>query len=50
VDNLDFGLTADRRAVPDIDHLGDLLAVAFEELSRAVGVPVMVQQAERMTA
>jgi WS/DGAT/MGAT family acyltransferase len=39
VDNLDFGLTADRRAVPDIDHLADLLAVAFKELSDAVAPP-----------
>jgi WS/DGAT/MGAT family acyltransferase len=39
VDNLDFGLTADRRAVPDIDRLADLLAVSFKELSDAVAPP-----------
>jgi hypothetical protein len=36
VDNLDFGLTADRRAVPDIDVLADLLQVSFDELAAAV--------------
>jgi WS/DGAT/MGAT family acyltransferase len=36
VDNLDFGLTADRRAVPDIDVLGDYLQVAFDELQAAI--------------
>jgi diacylglycerol O-acyltransferase / wax synthase len=39
VDNLDFGLTADRRAVPDIDHLADYLAVAFQELVDAIAPP-----------
>jgi WS/DGAT/MGAT family acyltransferase len=39
VDNLDFGLTADRRAVPDIEHLADLLQVAFNELSAAISPP-----------
>jgi diacylglycerol O-acyltransferase len=36
LDNLDFGVTADRRAVPDIDVMADYLAVAFAELSEAV--------------
>jgi len=36
VDHLDFGLTADRRAVPDIDVLGDYLAVSFQELFDAI--------------
>lgn len=34
-DRLDFGITADRRAVPDIDHLGDLLITAMAELKAA---------------
>ena len=34
-DRLDFGITADRRAVPDIDHLGDLLTTAMAELKIA---------------
>ncbi|MFZ1772465.1 MAG: wax ester/triacylglycerol synthase family O-acyltransferase [Rhizobiaceae bacterium] len=32
---LDFGLTADRRAMPDLDVLGDALAPAMEELKQA---------------
>ncbi len=36
LENLDFGVTADRRAVPDIEVLADYLAVAFAELSAAV--------------
>ncbi len=36
VDHLDFGLTADRRAVPDIDVLADYMQVAFDELVEAV--------------
>jgi WS/DGAT/MGAT family acyltransferase len=36
LDNLDFGVTSDRRAVPDIDVMADYLAVAFKELSAAV--------------
>jgi WS/DGAT/MGAT family acyltransferase len=36
VDNLDFGLTADRRAVPDIDVLADYMQVSFDELVAAV--------------
>lgn len=34
-DRLDFGLTADRRAVPDIDTLADLLEPAMAELKEA---------------
>lgn len=37
-DKLDFGLTADRRAVPDIDRLADLLAPALAELKAAAAV------------
>jgi diacylglycerol O-acyltransferase len=40
VDNLDFGLTADRKAVPDIDILADYLQVSFDELAAAVAPPV----------
>jgi hypothetical protein len=36
LDNLDFGITADRRAVPDIGLLADQLEVAFQELCVAV--------------
>jgi diacylglycerol O-acyltransferase len=36
LENLDFGVTADRRAVPDIEVVADYLAVAFAELSEAV--------------
>ncbi|HTZ71558.1 MAG TPA: wax ester/triacylglycerol synthase family O-acyltransferase [Acetobacteraceae bacterium] len=39
VDNLDFGLTADRRALPDIDDLADLLEVSFKELAAALAPP-----------
>jgi WS/DGAT/MGAT family acyltransferase len=39
VDHLDFGLTADRRAVPDIDHLADYLAISFQELADAIAPP-----------
>jgi WS/DGAT/MGAT family acyltransferase len=39
LENLDFGLTADRRAVPDIAVLGDYLAVSFKELADAVLPP-----------
>jgi WS/DGAT/MGAT family acyltransferase len=46
VDNLDFGLTADRRAVPDIDVLADYLVQAFEELSAAVMPPAPAVEAE----
>lgn len=33
---LDFGVTADAKSVPDADLVGDLLVVAFEELYEAV--------------
>jgi diacylglycerol O-acyltransferase len=33
---LNFGLTADRRAVPDVALLGDYLVTAAEELKKAV--------------
>jgi WS/DGAT/MGAT family acyltransferase len=36
LEHMDFGLTADQKAVPDIDHLGDLLVKSFEELKTAV--------------
>jgi hypothetical protein len=39
VDHLDFGLTADRRAVPDIDRLADYLAISFQELADAIMPP-----------
>ena len=39
VDNLDFGLTADRRAVPDIDVLADYMAISFQELQAAIAPP-----------
>lgn len=35
MDKLDFGLVADARAVPDIDHLGDLMIEALSELKEA---------------
>ena len=35
-DRLDFGLTADRKAVPDITVMADLLAPALDELKQAV--------------
>lgn len=38
VDELDFGLTADRRAVPDIALLADYHADALQELAEAAGV------------
>jgi WS/DGAT/MGAT family acyltransferase len=44
VDNLDFGLTADRRAVPDVDVLADYLQVAFDELVAAVAPPAPVEE------
>ncbi len=40
LENLDFGITADRRAVPDIDVLADYLQPAFMELCHAVLPPV----------
>ncbi len=36
MDALNFGLTADRRAVPDVAVLGDYLVEATDELKRAV--------------
>jgi WS/DGAT/MGAT family acyltransferase len=45
VDHLDFGLTADRRAVPDIDRLADYLAESFKELADAISPPAPVQTA-----
>lgn len=36
-DKLNFGITADRKAVPDADRLGDLFAAALDELKAAVG-------------
>jgi WS/DGAT/MGAT family acyltransferase len=39
LENLDFGVTADRRAVPDIDALADYLEMAFQELSAAILPP-----------
>jgi WS/DGAT/MGAT family acyltransferase len=36
-DRLDFGLTACRRAVPDLATLADGLAASFEELARGLG-------------
>jgi hypothetical protein len=36
LENLDFGITADRRAVPDIDVIADYLAIAFQELADAI--------------
>lgn len=35
LDKLDFGITADRKAVPDADHLADLLVEAMAELKSA---------------
>jgi diacylglycerol O-acyltransferase len=37
--DLDFGLTADRRAVPDVKALGDLLVESFDELRSALRIP-----------
>ena len=39
LENLDFGITADRRAVPDIEVLADALATAFAELCAAILPP-----------
>jgi hypothetical protein len=36
IDALNFGLTADRRAVPDVARLGDYLIDAADELRKAV--------------
>lgn len=34
--NLDFGITADHKAMPDADHFGDLIIASMEELKAAV--------------
>ena len=34
--NLDFGVTADYKAVPDVDEFGDMMVASFEELKHAV--------------
>ena len=39
MDALNFGLTADRRAVPDVGRLGDYLVEAATELTKAVATP-----------
>lgn len=39
MDALNFGLTADRRAVPDVGLLGDYLVEAAAELTKAVATP-----------
>lgn len=36
LDHLDFGITADYNAVPDVDQLADLLVASYEELKTAV--------------
>lgn len=47
VDELDFGLTADRRAVPDIARLADYHSDALEELAEAAGVHATAEAAPR---
>ena len=42
---LDFGLTADRRAVPDLPVLADYLAPSLEELVQAAGLPAEIPAA-----
>lgn len=37
LDHLDFGITADHKAMPDADHFVDLIVDAFEELKEAIG-------------
>ncbi len=45
LDKLDFGLTGDRRAVPDIDAIADLLSDSLNELKLAVAsMPSASQQ------
>jgi diacylglycerol O-acyltransferase / wax synthase len=45
---LDYGLTACRRAVPDVDVLADYILEAHDELARAIAVlPGPVPQAEK---
>jgi len=36
LEHLDFGITADHKAVPDVDDLADLMVASFEELKLAV--------------
>ncbi|MBD3664971.1 WS/DGAT/MGAT family O-acyltransferase [Sulfitobacter aestuariivivens] len=36
LENLDFGITADHKAVPDVDDFANLLVDSFEELSEAL--------------
>ncbi|MFT5798957.1 MAG: diacylglycerol O-acyltransferase [Candidatus Azotimanducaceae bacterium] len=36
LDHLDFGITADHKAMPDADHFVDLIVDAFEELKEAI--------------
>jgi WS/DGAT/MGAT family acyltransferase len=36
LDHLDFGITADHKAMPDADHFAKLIVSAFEELKSAV--------------
>jgi len=50
LENLDFGVTADRRAVPDADRLADYLAIAFQELAAAVLPPVEAPPATKQDA
>jgi WS/DGAT/MGAT family acyltransferase len=45
MDQLDFGLTADQRAVPDIDVLADHLQAAADELTKAVGKMLAAKEA-----
>lgn len=35
LDHLDFGITADHKAMPDADHFADLIVGSFEELKKA---------------
>jgi hypothetical protein len=35
LDKLDFGITADKKAVPDADHMADLLLESIVELKTA---------------
>jgi len=49
VDHLDFGLTADRRAVPDIDRLADYLAESFQELADAISPAAAIPAPEKAT-
>ena len=44
--NLDFGITADHKAMPDADYFGDLIVSSFEELKQAVEKSVATTSAE----